>query len=180
MTRFVEERQRARLIPRHENDLETAFHEAGHAVGAAQLGFRIDCVSIVGGDEDIAHGGRCTLWRMPALRDYHKIVERYGCRAVKRYERSGVFIAAGPAATFLRDNAVSWSATSVSEDYAQLAQLAALLSPQVNLSPLIDDWNAQASALVSDHWDVIVRVAGDLHARRVLSGARVRALVVAR
>ena len=149
----------------------TAYHEAGHAVAAWNLGYRSIRASITAGHESAGE----VRHESPLVGDE---VEFDGSELARlRVERVIIIRLAGPIAQ-KRHRRTSWRRWHGGTDYAVAADLALRVCGSGEIASAFLKWlDRRAKALVEEHWPAVERLANALLKRGVVTQDEIAALM---
>ena len=150
----------------------TAYHEAGHAIAAWNLGYRPTTASIVPGGDlvgEVRHENP-----FPGI-DF----EFDGSDMTRlKIERAIIICLAGPIAQ-KRYRQSSWRRWHGAADYAAATELALRACGSSEIANAFLKWlGLRANSLVEDHWNAIERIAIELLKRSTLAHEEIELLVL--
>jgi ATP-dependent Zn protease len=149
----------------------TAFHEAGHAVAAWDLGFPPDHLTIVPTDT--------TDGMLEYTNPLHGLDLDFdeSDDAMRRKECAIMICLAGPEAQRLWRRR-SWRARHGQSDIEHAVDVASSIHrPGHEVEPYIEHCRTKTERILIDRWPIVERLAQELLSRRTMSGAEVAAIL---
>jgi len=152
----------------------TAYHEAGHAVAAIEMGFKVSSVSIQ--PDEFSHGR--TVHNNPLYR-MNLNSHDHSDRLRLRVERAVIIALAGPEAQ-QRFNPRSIHKHDVKDDVDRVMRvLSEFTASNEELKAYFDLLRIRARQLIALRWDAVRRLSRALCERTALSGAETRRIITA-
>ena len=152
----------------------TAYHEAGHAVAAIEMGFKVSSVSIQ--PDEFSHGR--TVHNNPLYR-MNLNSHEHSDRLRLRVERAVIIALAGPEAQ-QRYNPRTIRKQDVKDDVDRVMRvLSEFTASNEELEAYFDLLRIRTRQLIDLKWDAVQRLSRALCERTALSGAEARRMVTA-
>lgn len=162
-----------------EGTVDTAYHEAGHAVALYTLGFDVGDVSIAADQDSV---GRVDTPVPDVLADRLDILEYMGEDGKEFMRRQIIVVLSGVKAIEVltgrvRDIDLDTLTESPGTDYSRLNLWLPMLAPPEGYQAVFDETQAGADRVLRENWNAVRAVAEALLEREEMDAAAVRSVL---